>query len=92
LSDEAVLDLSPIRHLHAFSMPIHLMCGTFELPEFMRQSHEFYQSLERSASTVRLSWAEGLNHFEVLESLAKANGPMHKAVLDMLNNGPLCKP
>jgi pantoate kinase len=73
-------------------MPVHLMCGTCELPEFMRQSHEFAQSLGLSASNVHLSWAEGLNHFEVLESLAKANGPMHEAVLDMLNNGPLCKP
>jgi len=92
LSDEAVHALSPIRHLQAFSMPVHLMCGTLELPEFMRQTYEFAQSLELSASNVRLSWAEGLNHFEVLESLAKANGLMHKAVLDMLNNGPLCKP
>ena len=92
LSDEAVHALSPIRHLQAFSMPVHLMCGTFELPEFMRQSHEFAQSLELSASTVRLSWAEGLNHFEVLESLAKPNGPMHKGVLEMLNSGPLYEP
>jgi arylformamidase len=92
LTDEAVHALSPIRHLHAFSMPIHLMCGTFELPEFMRQSHEFYQSLERSASTVRLSWAEGLNHFEVLESLALPKGPMHQVVLETLKNAALSKP
>lgn len=92
LSDETVHDLSPIRHLQAFSMPVHLLCGTCELPEFMRQSHEFAQSLELSASNVRLSWAEGLNHFEVLESLTKPNGPMHKAVLEMLKSGPLYEP
>lgn len=84
LSDEAVHDLSPIRHLQAFTMPVHLMCGTFELPEFMRQTHEFAQSLAMSAACVRLSWIEGLNHFEVLESLAQPNGRMHQAVLEIL--------
>lgn len=84
LTDEVVHALSPIRHLQAFSMPVHLMCGTFELPEFMRQTHEFAQSLALSAAPVRLSWAEGLNHFEVLESLAQTHGPFHQAVLAML--------
>ena len=92
LSDEAVHALSPIRHLQAFSMPVHLMCGTFELPEFMRQTYEFAQSLALSAAPVRLSWVEGLNHFEVLESLAQPTGPVHQAVLKILTNAALSQP
>ncbi len=92
LTDEAVHALSPIRHPQAFSMPVHLMCGTLELPEFMRQSHEFAQSLALSAAPVRLSWIEGLNHFEALESLALPTGAMHQAVLATLKNAALSKP
>lgn len=92
LSDEAVHALSPIRHLKAFTMPVHLMCGTFELPEFMRQSHEFAQSLTLSAAPVRLSWVEGLNHFELLESMAQSTGPVHQAVLEILTNTALFQP
>jgi hypothetical protein len=68
------------------------MCGTLELPEFMRQSHEFAQSLALSAASVRLSWIEDLNHFEVLESLALPKGPMHQAVLETLKIAALSKP
>jgi arylformamidase len=92
LSDEAVLDLSPIRHLQAFTMPVHLLCGTLELPEFMRQSHEFAQKLAISKAPVHLSWAEGLNHFEVLESMVHPNGPMHKALMGILTNDAFNQP
>lgn len=66
--------LSPVQHLNAFDMPVRVLCGTHESPEFMRQSSEFHDVLLHHRANVQLQWGEGLNHFEILETLETANG------------------
>lgn len=92
LSNEVVHALSPIHHVQCFTMPVHIMCGTFELPEFMRQSYEFAKSLADSEATVKISWVENLNHFEVLETLAASDGKMQKALLELIKNNDFREP
>jgi hypothetical protein len=40
-----------------------------ESPEFMRQAQAFHDQLSGHQATTRLTVGEGLNHFEILETL-----------------------
>lgn len=76
--------LSPVRHLHAFDMPVRVLCGTQESPEFMRQSFEFHDLLLRHHARAELHWGEGLNHFEILETLETADGFFGQALAALI--------
>jgi hypothetical protein len=69
-----------VQHIKAFDMPVRVLCGTQESPEFMRQSFEFHELLRHHANA-ELHWGEGLNHFEILETLETAEGFFGKALL-----------
>ena len=73
--------LSPVQHIKAFDMPVRVLCGTQESPEFMRQSFEFHALLAQHHANAELHWGEGLNHFEILETLETAEGFFGKALL-----------
>ena len=77
-------DLSPQRHLHHFNMPIALLCGDQESPEFKRQALEFAKSLSDRDAHLRCFWGQGLNHFEMLKSFANPDGVMSKALLELM--------
>jgi arylformamidase len=62
-------NLSPIRHAHQFRIPVNLLVGSMESPEFMRQAQAFHAQLGEHQATTRLTVGEGLNHFEILETL-----------------------
>jgi arylformamidase len=69
--DERTLnELSAIRHLEDIVAPITLVYGTYETPEFQRQSRELAQALQKAGKPVALIVAQGYNHFEVMETLA----------------------
>ena len=77
-------DLSPQRHLHHLNMPIALLCGEKESPEFKRQALEFAKSLSVNDVQLELIWGQGLNHFEMLKSFASPDGVMSKALQTLI--------
>ena len=66
---ERLHDLSPERHLASFQMPVTLLCGDQESPEFIRQFESFGQSLKANNTRLKTHWVKDNNHFEVLETL-----------------------
>ncbi len=84
-SPKTLQDLSPQRHLHNFTMPLALICGEGESPEFKRQAREFAQCLSDQGADVRFRWGAGLNHFEILETFAHPQGVMAQALQEQLS-------
>ena len=63
--------------------------GTYETPEFQRQTREFAAALEAAGKPVTLIVAEGYNHFELPETLANPYGILGRAALKLMG---LAKP
>lgn len=87
-TDEMEAALSPQRHLARIHAPITLLYGSYETPEFKRQSREFAAALKAAGKTVELIHAEGYNHFEIQETLANPYGAMGRAVLERMKLAP----
>jgi arylformamidase len=80
--------LSPQRHLALLKAPLIVAYGTLETPEFQRQSRDFATAVATSGKPVQLLVAGGRNHFEIIESLAEANGLLGGAVLAQMGLKP----
>jgi arylformamidase len=83
-TDEMEHAMSPIRHLEHLHAPIVLMYGTYETPEFQRQSRDFAKAIENVGKAVELIVAENYNHFEIMETLANPFGKYGRAVLEQM--------
>lgn len=81
---QMVQDLSPMRELSAFQMPVTLLCGDQESPEFIRQFEDFKNALKGHPQPLQTHWVEGLNHFEMLETLFDENSVHANALLDLI--------
>ncbi len=73
--------LSAQRHLDKLATPLILAHGTYETPEFQRQTRDFYAAVKAAGKPVELIVGEGYNHFEMLETLANPYGLLGRAVL-----------
>ena len=80
-TDEMEEKLSAIRHLDKLHAPLILSYGTYETPEFQRQSRDFAAAVKAAGKPVELLVGEGYNHFEMLETLANPYGLLGRAVL-----------
>jgi arylformamidase len=80
-TDEIVAELSAIRHLDKLSTPLVLAYGTFETPEFQRQTRDFHAAIKAAGKPAELLVADGYNHFEIAETLANPYGILGRAVL-----------
>ena len=80
-TDEMEQALSAMRHLDKLHTPLILAHGTYETPEFMRQTRDFYAAVKAAGKPVELLVGEGYNHFEMLETLANPYGLLGRAVL-----------
>lgn len=69
LSEADVTDLSPIKHLEKISIPVDIICGSLDSPEFIRQSEEFFKELENKNANTRFMCVNNTNHFELLEKI-----------------------
>jgi arylformamidase len=74
-------ELSAMRHLDRLATPMILSYGTYETPEFQRQTREFAAAVKAAGKPVELLVGEGYNHFEMLETLANPYGLLGRAVL-----------
>jgi hypothetical protein len=61
--------LSPQRHLDRLTTPLIVAYGSFETPEFQRQSRDFAAAVKDAGKPVELIRGEGYNHFEFIETL-----------------------
>ena len=73
--------LSAIRHLDRLSTPLIVSYGTYETPEFQRQTRDFAAAVKAAGKPVELLVGEAYNHFEMLETLANPYGLLGRAVL-----------
>ncbi len=74
-------ELSAIRHLDRLATPLIVSYGTYETPEFQRQTRDFAAAVIAIGKPVELLVGEGYNHFEMLETLANPYGLLGRAVL-----------
>ena len=81
LSDEEIDALSPQRHLDRLRCPITLAYGGAESPEFQRQAREFAGALRAASRPVELLYADGVNHFDMLDLLGAKDGLLARAAL-----------
>lgn len=83
-TDEMEHDMSPLRHIDRLSAPLVVAYGSYETPEFKRQSIEFADAVADAGKSVELIVAEDYNHFEIIETLANPNGILGRAVLEQM--------
>jgi arylformamidase len=83
-TDEMEDDLSPIRHLDKLRAPLIVAYGSYETPEFKRQSRDFAAAVADAGKEVELVVAENYNHFEVIETLANPYGIIGRAILKQM--------
>jgi arylformamidase len=84
--DQLVHDLSPQRHLDKLRASLVVMYGTLETPEFVRQSCDFAQAVDKAGKRAKLIAAKDYNHFELKEALASPYAPFGRAVLEMIRD------
>jgi len=76
--------LPAIRHLDKLGTPLILSYGTYETPEFQRQTRDFAAAVKAASKPVELRVGEAYNHFEMLETLASPYGLLGRAVLKQM--------
>jgi arylformamidase len=79
-TDEMEQALSAQRHIDLLYTPLILAYGTYETPEFQRQSRDFFAAVKAKGKPIELIVAEGYNHFEMLETLGNPYGHLGRAV------------
>jgi arylformamidase len=87
-TDEMEQALSAQRHLDKLATPLVLAHGTYETPEFQRQTRDFHAAVKAAGKPVELLVGEGYNHFEMLETLANPFGLLGRAVLAQMRLTP----
>ncbi len=87
-TDEIEHALSPQRHLDRLNAPVVVAYGTYETPEFQRQSRDFAAAVKAAGKSVELLVAEGYNHFEIAETFANPYGLLGRAALEQMNLAP----
>jgi len=74
-------ELSAIRHIDRLVTPLIVSYGTYETPEFQRQTRDFAAAVKAAGKPVELLVGEAYNHFEMLETLGNPYGLLGRAVL-----------
>ena len=68
----------------AIRAPLVVTYGTYETPDFQRQSRDFAAAVKGAGKPVELIEAPNYNHFEIAESLGHPYGPNGRAALKMM--------
>src|SRR5262249_61831950 len=80
--------LSAQRHIDKLATPLILAYGTYETPEFQRQSRDFHAAVKAAGKPAELVVGEGYNHFEMLETLGNPYGVLGRAVFAQMRLVP----
>jgi arylformamidase len=84
LTDDIEQSLSPERHAQKITVPLTITYGTKESPEFIRQAQSFAHAINAHRApndAAQLLELEGLNHFEVLETITHPKSKLGAALL-----------
>jgi acetyl esterase/lipase len=90
LNDKLGLDLaeaernSPLLHLPPMAGELIAAYGTDELPELQRQSVDYAQAWVEQGLPGHMLPIEGANHFTILETLAKPDGELTRALVRLV--------
>jgi arylformamidase len=76
--------LSTQRHLAQLNVPLVLTHGTYETPEFKRQTRDFAAALKAASKPVQFHINENYNHFEMMETFASPYGLLGRCVLEQM--------
>ncbi len=79
--DQQELDKAYSQFIYA---PVIVAYGSYETPEFKRQSRDFAKAVADAGKRAQLIVAENYNHFEVIETLANPHGILGRAVLEQI--------
>lgn len=79
LAAQEVDACSPLRHIGP-GAPTVVAVGDAELPELIRKAHEYASACEAAGERVARTWLPGMQHFAVLDDLAKPDGAMLAAL------------
>jgi arylformamidase len=77
--------MSAIRHIDQLHAPITVTYGTFETPDFQRQSRDFAAAVKAAGKPVKLIEAPHYAHLEMCESLGNPYGANGLAALAMMD-------
>jgi arylformamidase len=77
-------ELSAIRHLDRLATPLTVSYGSYETPEFQRQTRDFAAAVKAAGKPLEVLVGEAYNHFEMLETLANPYGLLGRAVLGQI--------
>jgi arylformamidase len=80
--------MSPQRHIDKLKAPIVVTYGTFETPDFQRQSRDFAASVKTAGKPARLIETPNYAHLEMVESLGNPYGPNGRAALALMQLVP----
>jgi arylformamidase len=83
-TDEMEESLSTQRHLARIDTPLVLAHGSYETPEFKRQTRDFAAALQAANKPVQFFINENYNHFEMMETFASPYGLLGRAVLEQM--------
>jgi len=83
---------SPVRHLPATAGELVVAYGTRELPELCRQSTEYARAWTERGLPGRLLPVDGADHFTILDTLARPEGVLTRALLAMLGRSSTAGP
>ncbi|MGX1309461.1 arylformamidase [Amorphus suaedae] len=84
LSPDEAADLSPIRRTAELRLPLHLLYGEHESPEFRRQARAFAAALDRAGLLAGCAEIAGVNHFEILDDVAATSSEAGRYVHEVL--------
>lgn len=80
--------MSPQRHIGRLHAPITATYGTFETPDFQRQSRDFAAAIQAAGKPVQLVEAPNYAHLDMVESLGSPYGPNGRAALALMKLAP----
>lgn len=83
-TDEMEHALSAQRHIDKLETPVILAHGTYETPEFQRQTRDFHEALQKAGKQSELLVGKGYNHFELLETISNPYGLTGRALLKQM--------
>jgi arylformamidase len=84
LSGGEIEELSPILHLDSIGPPAVIAFGALETPEFRRQARSFHKALTDAGKASRLLDCGQVNHFELLELLARPDSALCHTALELM--------
>jgi arylformamidase len=84
ITDDIEESFSPQRHLDLIRTPLVLAHGSYETPEFKRQTRDFAAALKNAGKQCEFHINDNYNHFEMMETFGNPYGLLGHAVVEQM--------